>query len=919
MSGAEIFLLAGLFSSVSQLVAYGENRRSWVLDIFRRSQVGPQELRKLYEEACNVHTLAKKVDPGNFSEHEIDWFVRGCTAESEALIDLLGSLRIRPQNPSHTGSKFDRVHTAIEWKAKEQKIKEHLEAISRYQNSLICYRSLLRPLSPNLLFTPASSGSATSTSLSRAPTMTEPARINTLQVLKAKFIGQEEYLQILKTKFGPDGSICRGALVGLPGAGKSRLALEYAQRLYADGHSAFWLSANEEEVFEQSFLQIGHAMSTSEICSVADTRKDYPSPVPTATSHPDTTLVVKIPSCNDIKRYLESPGSGRWIMVVDNLDQETSLFGPRSLAQLLPQSNPSSEHIILFTSRDRRLLRDLVPFDGVVQVEGLQPGDAKRLLSERSNDHLASPKDIATLATVLAYSPLAIIQAASYIAEQNLRIADYLELYEHGDVTLAELLGHHQTRAAGQLPAMKVWWLSFDRLKEQDALALHILRFMACLSNIRIPVILLPKENSSTSFLRAVRALEALFFIEQSENEQSYYMHPLIRLAIRSQLQATDQFEQHLQLALMQILHIFPEHFENLEQFRCGSSLLPHAQQLLHEDACRDLAANNPSYAIVALRVTNFLLEQGSYETAARYAKLAAELSVQTFGKQDTRTFMAKSNLAVCLRRAGKLREAESVTQDVLNERESILGADHPDTLASMNNLANILCNRGRYEDAENVYRRAIKGKEKALGRNHEDTQKSLENLAIALERQGKLEEAEDISRRVIDWRQQHLGPHNPWTLSAFSNLGTVLQAQERWEDAWEMHTTALVGRSNILGQLHPETINSRANLAAILQCQRQYEAAELIAQQVLELRTELLGEDHPETLKAMRTMANILHCQKKYSEAEQMSRQAFVLARSVLGENHPHTSAAKKHALELRAWLKDHPEATSSGSADVD
>jgi len=857
--------------------------------------------------------------------------VQGCTIESKALIDLIGSLRIRPQDLSHTETKLDRILTAIEWKTKENQIKRHLENLDRYKSGLLVCQTikiarLLRCLSPHTISSPPVLHTTTSYSLSTATTMVESTRLSTLPVLRTEFIGQDHYLHNLKTKLTPGGPVRRGALVGLPGVGKSRLALEYARRLQSDEYSTFWLRADDEGVFEQSFLQIGRKM-VGDKCQANKTGIDSQSQLssmpenPNAPSDDRSADSTDMPDSNEIKRYLESLESGKWIIIVDNMDSDASLFGPRHFDQLLPSLDSSSRNLILFTSRDKRVLRDLVAKEGMIQLEGLLPEDAETLLLERSKDLHPKAKDVTDLAAALAYSPLAIIQAGSYIAEYNLKISDYLQLYTRDEMAQAELLGHQQTRVSTDLPAMKVWGLSFERLKQEDTLAAHLLQFMACLSCTQIPQSLLPAGSSASDSIRALRALEALFFIEDRENEQSYDLHPLIQLAVRNRLRENDQLEKYLQLALTEILYRFPEHCERFEHFTSASSLLPHAQEILQEDGYKNFTTKNASCIVLASRVTNFLREQGSYESAVQCAKLATELSTQTFGSRHNQTLTTESDLSVCLRRAGKLGEAESIARDVWTKRESLLGANHADTLASQNNLAIILSGQGRFGEAENLYRRTVMAKEKLLGANHEDTLKTWENLAITLEGQRKLEEAEHIFRRVLEWRLQNLGPQHLQTLSSFSNLGTVLQLQERWEDAWEMQTTAFVGRTDALGHSHPETINSRANLAAVLQCQGKYDAAEIMAKSVLELRNRRLGRDHPDTLKAMRNMASLFHCQKRYREAEQMSRQAFLLAWSALGEEHPDTLAAKTHADGLRSWLRRHPEATgsSSSSADVD
>jgi hypothetical protein len=60
---------------------------------------------------------------------------------------------------------------------------------------------------------------------------------------------------------------------------------------------------------------------------------------------------------------------------------------------------------------------------------------------------------------------------------------------------------------------------------------------------------------------------------------------------------------------------------------------------------------------------------------------------------------------------------------------ERVLGAEHPDTLASMNNLAELYARQGRYAEAERLSQRAALGAERALGPNHPQTKVFRANL----------------------------------------------------------------------------------------------------------------------------------------------------------------------------------------------
>ena len=61
-----------------------------------------------------------------------------------------------------------------------------------------------------------------------------------------------------------------------------------------------------------------------------------------------------------------------------------------------------------------------------------------------------------------------------------------------------------------------------------------------------------------------------------------------------------------------------------------------------------------------------------------------------------------------------------------------MLGADHPDTLASRNNLALAYRDAGRTAEAITLFEQTLADRERVLGANHPDTLATRNNLAAA-------------------------------------------------------------------------------------------------------------------------------------------------------------------------------------------
>jgi tetratricopeptide (TPR) repeat protein len=82
----------------------------------------------------------------------------------------------------------------------------------------------------------------------------------------------------------------------------------------------------------------------------------------------------------------------------------------------------------------------------------------------------------------------------------------------------------------------------------------------------------------------------------------------------------------------------------------------------------------------------------------------------ESVGKEHRSTLTC--NLAMVLEDQGKYEQAEEMNQQALSLRETVLGKEHPDTLASMNKLATVLSDQGKYEQAEEIHRQALRLRE---------------------------------------------------------------------------------------------------------------------------------------------------------------------------------------------------------------
>ena len=95
-----------------------------------------------------------------------------------------------------------------------------------------------------------------------------------------------------------------------------------------------------------------------------------------------------------------------------------------------------------------------------------------------------------------------------------------------------------------------------------------------------------------------------------------------------------------------------------------------------------------------------------------------------------------------------KLAEAEHLLGDAVETRRRLLGAEHPNRLASENRLASL---PGQCCEAEPLLCEAVAGSKSVLGADHPGTLACVQNLASLLNCQEKLAETETLLRKELE------------------------------------------------------------------------------------------------------------------------------------------------------------------------
>jgi hypothetical protein len=117
----------------------------------------------------------------------------------------------------------------------------------------------------------------------------------------------------------------------------------------------------------------------------------------------------------------------------------------------------------------------------------------------------------------LTYLPLAIVQAAAYINENEISLVEYAALLNDTEQNRIDLLSR-EFKDEGRYKDIKnlvaiTWLISFEQIRTRDLLAAEYLSFMSCVNAKEILQSLLPPAQSAIKATDAIRTLSAYSFI----------------------------------------------------------------------------------------------------------------------------------------------------------------------------------------------------------------------------------------------------------------------------------------------------------------------------------------------------------------------------------------------------------------------
>lgn len=451
------------------------------------------------------------------------------------------------------------------------------------------------------------------------------------------------------------------ALQGMGGVGKTQLAVEYAYRFAGAYDLAWWVDAEHAGLIGDQFAALGAALGCVQAGAGAD--------------------AVRSAVLGELRER------GRWLLVFDNAGS------PSDVSPWLPGGGGH----VLITSRERNWAETAAP----VEVDVLSRAESVALLQDRVNG--LGPADAGRLAESLGDLPLAVAQAAGFMAEAGVPAGQYLELLR---AQAGKLLDHPVQGSSYPRSLAAATTIVADRLAGTDPAAAQLAGVCAFLGPEPIPESLFTGAPGELPGAVAARAADPLAWRQtlarlRSQSlvridQRGLVMHRLTQAILRDRL-TVEQVTVARACAEAVLAAADPSDPGNPVTW-------PRWGQLMAHLLAADLAGTgNPALRWMACNACWYLLARGDTRTAHDLAAGLRQHWRHRLGDDHEHARAAATYLAWAVRDMGRYTEARELDEDNLTRKQRVLGEDHPSTLTSAANLAIDLGVLGEHQAAREL------------------------------------------------------------------------------------------------------------------------------------------------------------------------------------------------------------------------
>ncbi|KAF3318063.1 hypothetical protein TWF173_008802 [Orbilia oligospora] len=559
--------------------------------------------------------------------------------------------------------------------------------------------------------------------------------------------------------------------------------------------------------------------------------------------------------------WMLKEGNYRWCLVFDSIDTKE---GVERIKELLPSCQHG--HVIITS-------RIIVPDAKIISVPHLDSDSSVKLLLGKKTSVAAEARQAAEeVADKLGYLPVALSQAAAYVARTALTLVKYLARLTNN---LSRFLG---IKSEGYPEGVfSCWMLSVHKILETNPHAIELLRLCSFLSPHGVSEELLHRgvgaidwaQNDASLLDEALDELVTYSLITRksdgsgtSEVNQSFWIHPLVQHWAKNSYCKEN----------IVVLEDDKERLAELHSIGARAAIRLVGWGVVGQPIDRqpsECVYERANMAHLDLCIDHYLLTQAVVERDSKDKKLAAAL----FRLGESKCEWDEDHIAVKIFKTSiqiytnTLPEDPDVEIDLLRTRQRLLtvylisgkvdfdiediGRDNEEILQRLKVLqpdhhnvfrgkalqAEYFARRGDLDQAVELYESLF-----LKFRNMEAQDwvqrtfsATLHNCALLYEQQGEFHKAEEYLIESAKLEQEGSGKQNVDIMTTFEALGGLKAGLGDYAGACKYFGTAATGSEANYGLSHPRTLRLLRGLQDAYINLGQFGEAEKVAEKILQ------------------------------------------------------------------------------------
>lgn len=723
----------------------------------------------------------------------------------------------------------------------------------------------------------------------------------------ANFTGRGELLSQLGQRLGAGTTaVLPAALHGMGGIGKTQMAVEYIYRHLQDYDVVWWIQATQATQIRTSLTELAQHLR-------------LPGADEAITAVPAVLEALRVG-----KPYR------RWLLVFDSAED------PDLVRSFFPVGGTGE---ILVTSRNP----DWAGIARPLEVAVFEREESKLLLGRRGPQ--LDDADADQISAKLGDLPLAIEQAAAWLAETGMSAREYLRLFEE---KVAEILDTSKPRDY-EVSVAAAWNVSFDQLSSSSPAAHQLLQVCAFFAPEPISrslfagvrgVSVSPELDAALKdpmrLGRAVRDINRYGLAKIDHRTDTLLLHRLVQLVLRNRMsdqhrlemrhgahlllanldpndpasprqwpryqevlphiydaeltECTDPWVRQLVINLLKFLHFWGDHQGALAL--AGRAAKAWEKDRLERQARGEAPLEDPPLQELEAfeRLAFFQWTVGLYSEAEETSEAVLERYKEAKGPDSEETLSAQQTYAVVLKSKGDFGGARRLNEVVYVKARGLFGDDDPLTLTAGHDFVVALLLTGEYDKArelaEDVYARRIE----VFGYDNVRTIGTQVLLVLARRELGDYPWARIEQEHIAERAQQLYGGDSVGTLRRRYYQSIACRKDGDHGAARELSSEALRRFRIRYGDKHPNAMACALGHSIDLRHAREFTEARALGEEVFELYRESLGENHPHTQAAALDLGVTLRLAGDPASARVIDERALEQFRGQLGEDHPHT-----------------------------